>query len=100
MVNLVGSVGAGSLTALLALQMPEWPRSGALSLVYLLMGPFLLVPPLWTLVGTVFAVRLLRGGLATGFVWIGWAGTATGVLLAILAWPPYFRGLYALITVA
>lgn len=98
MVNLVGAIGAGTLTALLAMQMPSWPRGGALSLVYLLMSPFLLAPPLWTAVGASFAAQLLYSGRGEGWRWVGWTGVATGVLLAVLSWPPYFRGLYALIT--
>lgn len=97
MVNLVGAIGAGTLSALLADAMPGWPRSPAFALVYVLMLPFLLIPPLWTLVGLLFAVRILRSGAVLHGRWLPWTGVLTGAIVAALAWPPYFRGLWRLI---
>lgn len=99
MVNLLGAIGAGTLTGLLAGEMPSWPRPELSSIGYWFMAPFLLVPPLWTLTGLVFAARTLLNGAAPGMRRLGWAGLATAVVVAALVWPPYFRAMRALLGV-
>lgn len=100
MINLVGAIGAGTLTGLLAGEMPAWPRPELSSIGYWFMAPFLLVPPLWTLTGLAFAARtLLRGGAPPGVRWLGWTGLATGALVAALVWPPYLRAMRPLLGV-
>ena len=97
MVNLLGAIGAGALTGLLAGEMPSWPRPELSSIGYWFMAPFLLVPPLWTLTGLAFAARTLLNGAAPGMRRLGWAGLATAVVVAALVWPPYYRAMRALL---
>ena len=97
MVNLLGAIGAGTLTGLLAGEMPSWPRPELSSIGYWFMAPFLLVPPLWTLTGLGFAARTLLQGRAPGFRRLGWAGLATGVVVAAVVWPPYFRAMFLIL---
>lgn len=97
MVNLLGAIGAGTLTGLLAGEMPSWPRPELSSIGYWFMAPFLMVPPLWTLTGLGFASRTLLQGRALGFRRLGWAGLATGVVVAAVVWPPYFRAMFLIL---
>ena len=99
MVNLLGAIGAGTLTGLLAGEMPTWPRPELSTIGYWFMAPFLLVPPLWTLTGLAFAARTLLQGRAPGLLRLGWAGLATGIVVAALVWPPYFRAMFLILGV-
>lgn len=99
MINLLGAIGAGTLTGLLAGEMPAWPRPELSSIGYWFMAPFLLVPPLWTLTGLAFAARTLLRGRAPGLFCLGWAGLATGIIVAALVWPPYFRAMFLILGV-
>ena len=99
MINLLGAICAGTLAGLLAGEMPAWPRPELSSIGYWFMAPFLLVPPVWTLTGLAFAARTLLQGGAPGLYRLGWAGLATGIVVAALVWPPYFRAMFLLLGV-
>ncbi len=92
----VTTVLGALLTGWLAQVLPAWPVGPGTPVPYLLVLPFLLVPPAWTLLGGLALWRLLRQSprpkgwrLAAGM-----AGPA--LLLAVAVLPGYARALLRL----
>ncbi len=81
------------LTGWLAWTFPAWPTRADGGIAYLLLAPFLLVPPAWAVVGIVAGARRAQAAAATG---TGVTGIRSLLLLAgavfALSAPRYLTG--------
>jgi len=92
-VNLGGSIAGGALTLWLAAAMKSWPIEAASGMLYALIAPLLLVPPLWSIVGLVFAGRILRKQSRSEMQWPVLVALAVAIGLALAALPVFAAAL-------
>jgi hypothetical protein len=88
--NISVALGGGVLTVWLAITIPQWPRTDASALTYLLLSPFLLVPPLWALSSLYFAGRILIAGWRGAFAWVCYAACIALNAFALAIFLPVF----------
>ena len=92
-VNLTGSIAGGVLMLWLGGAMNSWPMEEASGILYALIAPLLLVPPLWSIFGLVFAGKTLRKQARAELNWTALVAFALALALALAALPGFAAAL-------
>lgn len=92
-INLGGSIAGGVFTFWLAWNMESWPIEQGSRLVYALIAPLLVVPPLWSVAGLAFAARTLFGRNPPNAGWPAYAAFAVALALALGSLPVFASAL-------
>ncbi len=96
-VNLGGSIVGSVLTLYLAHAMESWPMEETSAILYALIAPLLLVPPLWALVGLVLSAKNLLKQARSGARWTVLAAFAVALALVFAALPVFGASLMRLL---
>lgn len=96
-VNLGGSMVGSALTLYLAYTMESWPMEETSGILYALIAPLLLVPPLWAVVGLVLAAKKLLERARSEARWTVLVAFAAALALALAAVPVFGASLMRLL---